>query len=135
MTTRFEQRLENLQKASMVFYRRLEAYQHLPNDEGNQMALIQAYEMNLELCWKTMKDYLEQHGYTDIVSPRTVIRTAFTANVISQADNWIEALQIRNLTSHTYLQEVMQQALGFITPCFATLLNTLLEFFTNSTPE
>lgn len=133
MSIRFEQRLENLQKASMVFYRRIEAYHHLPTDEGNQMALIQAYEMVLELCWKSMKDYLEQQGHTDMASPRTVIRTAFSGNIITQIDDWIQALQIRNMTSHTYLQQVMTEVLHFIALKFHPILKELLSILKKDT--
>ena len=46
--------------------------------------LIQRFEYSYELAWKTMKDYLEEHG-TNInpVTPRNVIKEAFSANIIT----------------------------------------------------
>ena len=65
--------------------------------------LIQRFEYSYELAWKTMKDYLEEHG-TNInpVTPRNVIKEAFSANIITDGKVWVNLLLYRNLLSHTY---------------------------------
>ncbi len=65
------------------------------------MALIQAYEIIFELSWKTLKNYLEYNGIkTD--TPREVIKEAFANNLIDNGQIWIEMMEARNKTSHTY---------------------------------
>ena len=53
--------------------------------------LIQRFEYSYELAWKTMKDYLEEHG-TNInpVTPRNVIKEAFSENIITDGQVWVE---------------------------------------------
>ena len=63
--------------------------------------LIQCFEYTFELGWKTMKDYLELEGF-EVKSPRAAIQTAFQSQLIKDGHIWIDALQKRNLMSHTY---------------------------------
>lgn len=63
--------------------------------------LIQFFEMAFELGWKLLKDYQEAEGYT-ISSPRDAIKQAFQSGLISAGHDWINALEDRNLTTHTY---------------------------------
>ena len=63
--------------------------------------IIQFFEMAFELGWKLLKDYQEAEGFT-INSPRDSIKQAFQAKLISQGHAWIDALDDRNLTTHTY---------------------------------
>jgi len=63
--------------------------------------LIQFFEMAFELAWKLLKDYQESEGFI-VKSPRDAIKQAFQANIISQGHDWIDALEDRNLTTHTY---------------------------------
>ncbi len=55
-----------------------------------------------------MKDYMEFQGY-DVNSPRQAIKYAFTAGLIENGTQWLEALTDRNLTVHTY-DEAMADA-------------------------
>jgi len=64
--------------------------------------LIHVYEHTLELAWKTLKDYLEEEGFTEINSPKKVIRTAFAQEYIKDGEKWLEALDDRNLIAHDY---------------------------------
>ena len=66
--------------------------------------LIQFFEMAFELGWKLLKDFEEAEGFT-VKSPRDAIKQAFEANTISEGHDWIDALDDRNLTTHTYNEE------------------------------
>jgi nucleotidyltransferase substrate binding protein (TIGR01987 family) len=63
--------------------------------------LIQFFEMAFELGWKLLKDVLEAEGFT-INSPRDAIKQAFQSTLIRQGHDWLDALEDRNLTTHTY---------------------------------
>lgn len=66
--------------------------------------LIQFFEMAFELSWKLLKDYLDAEGYA-IKSPREAIKQAFQVELIQDGHAWIQALEDRNLTTHTYNEQ------------------------------
>ena len=66
--------------------------------------LIQFFEMAFELAWKLLKDYEEAEGFT-VKSPREAIKQAFEADIITAGHDWMDALDDRNLTTHTYNEE------------------------------
>lgn len=64
---------------------------------------LQRFEFTFELAWKLMKDYLEESGIIiNPITPKQVIKQAFTAKIISDGQVWIDMLLSRNLMSHTY---------------------------------
>ena len=92
------------------------------------MALIQAYEIVFELAWKTMKDYLQFNGIiTD--TPRETIKEAFSKNIISDGQIWIEMMETRNKASHTYREEYAKRLCDDILNVYSKQITDLLEFF------
>ena len=75
-------------------------------EELNQLereGVIQRFEYTFELAWNTLKDRLEYGGIVlTEVTPRNVIRQAFAAKLIADAETWTDMLVDRNLMSHTY---------------------------------
>ena len=65
-------------------------------------AVIQRFEFTYELSWKLMKAYLEYVGNVEGSNPRSAIQQSFREGVITDGELWIQMLQDRNLTSHTY---------------------------------
>lgn len=63
--------------------------------------LIQCFEYTFVLAWKTLKDYLEEEGFS-VKSPRETIQIAFQSEFITDGHAWIDALEKRNLMAHTY---------------------------------
>ncbi len=124
---RWKQRFENFKKANANL---VETSNCIKQDELNKiytMALIQAFEMSFELAWKTMKDYLENDGIlTD--SPRTAIKEAFSSRLIEDGQSWIDMMETRNKTSHTYKEEyaneVVKEILDKYTPLLVELEHT-----------
>lgn len=107
---RWLQRLQNLNKA----FKRLE--DACDQDEYSELevaGLVQTYEFTFELCWKTLKDKLTFEGY-EVNSPREVINKAFEMSLLGDVDQWLEALESRNLFSHTYDNEIAAQATALI---------------------
>lgn len=95
---RWKQRFENFNKS----YRLLEKYLVKTElSELEQAGIIQFFEMTFELGWKVLKDYLEADGYI-VKSPRETIKQAFQNDIINDGHIWIDALSVRNLTTHTY---------------------------------
>ena len=95
---RWKQRFENFNKA----YTLLEKYSTKTKlSELEQAGIIQFFEMTFELGWKVLKDYLESDGYI-VKSPRETIKQAFQNEIINDGHIWMDALSVRNLTTHTY---------------------------------
>ncbi len=124
---RWKQRFQNFDKA---FKRLTDAIQIIRNDPDNvllQAGLIQTYEFTFELAWKTLKDYLEMEGFT-VPSPRATLRQAFQCGYIQQGDVWLKALNDRNLTAHTYDDEVAKEVIADIQQTYYFLLNDLHQW-------
>ncbi len=91
------------------------------------MALVQAFELAFELGWKTLKDYLEYNGIS-VNTPRETIKEAFSNNIISDGQSWIEMMEARNKTSHTYKEEFANQLAQDILNDYLKILNKLSDF-------
>ena len=77
----------------------------LDRDETDDIvldAVIQRFEFSYELSWKLIKAYLSYHGIAEVRSPREAFKEAFAAGLITEGDLWIDMLEDRNLTAHTY---------------------------------
>ena len=97
---RWKQRFENFEKT----YKLLKKYSS-QSISTEKAGMIQFFEMAFELAWKVLKDYLESEGYM-VKSPRETIKQAFQIGLIDNGHVWIDALSDRNLTAHTYDQEL-----------------------------
>ncbi|SMP85989.1 nucleotidyltransferase substrate binding protein, HI0074 family [Epsilonproteobacteria bacterium SCGC AD-308-O04] len=81
-----------------------------------------------ELAWKLMKDYLSYLGY-EVKSPRDAIKQSFAIELITNGDSWINALMDRNLTTHTYDEEIANEVYQAIKNNYFLLLNDLYIAF------
>lgn len=64
--------------------------------------LIQRFEYTHELAWNVMKDYAEYQGNNDLRGSRDTIREAFKMKLIENGALWMDMIESRNRTSHTY---------------------------------
>lgn len=123
---RWIQRFENFKKAIQNLQETVDCINQNGINKIYQMALVQAFEIAFELSWKTLKDYLEFNGI-NATTPREVIKEAFAANIIIDGQTWIEMMEARNKTSHTYNEEYANQLVNEI---LNTYLKILLEMQT-----
>ncbi|MEM7019605.1 MAG: HI0074 family nucleotidyltransferase substrate-binding subunit [Pseudomonadota bacterium] len=89
--------------------------------------LIQCFEMAFELSWKLLKGYLEAEGIS-VNSPRETLKQAFQASIIDSGHDWVDALEDRNLTTHTYNEET---AIAVEHKNTRNLLSSITGFATN----
>ena len=99
---RWKQRFENYNKALVRLQEALAAITKEPDNHLYEMATIQAFEFTIELGWKLLKDYLTFQGVKEVSLPRDVVRQAFQAQLVTDGQTWIDMLEARNKTSHTY---------------------------------
>lgn len=125
---RWKQRFQNFEKAYEVFNRRKADNEKEPNNESHQMSFIQAYEIIFELSWKTMKDFLENEGYDNVKNAKKTIRQAFQDEIIRDAEGWMDALEKRNNTSHTYNPDILVEMVEFIDKTFYPNVRDLYHY-------
>lgn len=103
---RWKQRFDNYQRAFNALQEAVELAQQRPLSKLEQQGLIQGFEFTHELAWKTLKDFLDYRGVSGIIGSRDAARVAFREGLIADGETWMEMIKSRNLTSHTYREEV-----------------------------
>lgn len=119
---RWEQRFSNYSKALNQLTEGLTIED--PSDLEKE-GIIQRFEYTFDLAWKTLKDYLKLQGYTDITGSRDTFREAFSLGLIEDGDIWMEMIESRNLTSHTYNEETASEILESIRDDYFSLFRAL----------
>ncbi|RKD21067.1 nucleotidyltransferase [Ammoniphilus oxalaticus] len=87
--------------------------------------VIQRFEFTFELSWKLMKQFLEYNGISEIRSPRSTIREAFTYGLIKDEEQWIDMMVDWNKTSHLYDEEEVKLIYEKIKSYYSDLLSNL----------
>ena len=122
---RWKQRLQNFEKSYQLLENTL---QIKSPSEAERAGLIQFFEMTFELAWKMMRDYLNEQGFS-VNSPKEAIKQAFQSNLIADGHGWIDALNDRNLTTHTYQEETAVKVEQKIRNDYFPLLQNLYDQF------
>lgn len=68
-------------------------------------ATIQRFIFSYELCWKTLKGFLEDIHGVRAVSPLQVFKESFALDLIDDEEIFLEMIESRNILSHTYSEE------------------------------
>jgi len=69
-------------------------------------AAIQRFEFCYELLWKALKKMLLDQENIEVQSPKQVLQHAYALGWIKDEKLWLQMAQDRNLTSHTYQEEL-----------------------------
>ena len=95
-------------------------------------ALIQRFEYSTEAFWKYLKSYLSTEHNLLANSPREVIRTGLKAKLYSEeiAKELLQMLDDRNLTSHTYVEELAESIAGRI-PAYSKNMENVMHPLSN----
>ena len=117
--------IEVLKKADSV----LEKFMKNDKTEQEQAGIIQSFEYCYELSWKIMKKVLNSEGL-EVSTPKQVIREAGDAKIIDDVKLWIEFVNKRNLTVHTYNELVLKEIME-IMPKFKDELSKLIKELEN----
>lgn len=84
-------------------------------------ATIQRFEFCFELAWKLMKAVLSYDGI-EVSSPRGSIREAWKLGIIGDAEMWLDMLERRNLSAHTYSEVTAEEIYQAIRETYIELL-------------
>ena len=84
-------------------------------DELGEMGAIQAFEVSYELVWKTLQKFLAKEG-KETRSPRETFRLAAQFGYLDNPQIWFKFGEERNLTAHTYWEDVLTELLNLLSP-------------------
>ena len=121
---RWQQRFKNFQKALAQLQKFIEKGEL---SELEEQGLIKAFEYTYELAWTTLKDFLEYQGHTDIYGSRDTIRKAYELNIIQDGEAWMDMLESRNKTSHTYNEDTAQEICQAVQNTYYDLFLSLVK--------
>lgn len=99
---RWKQRFDNFQRALRQLTLAMELKAQRPLSDLEQQGLIQGFEFTHELTWNVLKDYLEMEGIQGLVGARSTAREAFKRGLVRDGEVWMDMIEKRNLSSHTY---------------------------------
>lgn len=128
--SRFEYRFDNFQQAFKRLEEAIDRVKDSSRDDLLIAGLIQTYEFTLELGWKTMKDFLYEKGF-DLHGSKDAMKQAFQEGFIKDGRMWMQAIDDRNITAHTYDSKVADDVLKKIRKDYFPLMKELYLFFKN----
>lgn len=123
MHKRFKQRFEFFQRAFLNLNEVKEQENRIFSNLEKE-GIIQRFEVLIELSWKVLKDFLENEGF-EVKSPKESIRRAFEYELLQDCEKWLEALEMRNITNHTYTQSALDENVRYILDEFYPLVRDL----------
>ena len=106
---RWIQRLNHFNKAFSQLKEAVELARQRPLSKLEEQGLIQSFEYTHELAWNTLKDFFEGRGARNLYGSKDVTREAFKRGLIENGEAWMDMIENRNLTSHTYDEAVASQ--------------------------
>ncbi|RXK87962.1 nucleotidyltransferase [Chlorobaculum sp. 24CR] len=130
MTTqdiRWIQRYHHFIQAFGQLDRAVELARQRALSELEEQGLIQAFEYTHELAWNTLKDFLENMGVQPLYGSKDTTRQAYKRGLLAEGDIWMEMIKSRNLTSHTYNQDVANEISEAIRQRYHAAFQRLLE--------
>lgn len=111
---RWIQRLNNFTKALSQLQEAVSLARQRPLSKLEEQGLIQAFEFTHELAWNTLKDFLADRGVQNLYGSKDATREAFKAGLIENGEAWMDMIQSRNLTTHTYDEATAAQIVSAI---------------------
>jgi nucleotidyltransferase substrate binding protein (TIGR01987 family) len=119
---RWKQRLENFGYALKQFTKFIEKKEL---NELEKQGLIKAFEYTYELAWNTLKDYYEYQGEANIQGSRDAIQIAIQRGLIIKGEVWMKIILSRNLTSHIYNEDKINEISNLIQTEYYFEINSL----------
>jgi nucleotidyltransferase substrate binding protein (TIGR01987 family) len=122
LDVRWKQRFSNYRKA----LHQLQEFVDKKNlSKLEEQGLIKAFEYTYELAWNSIKDFYESQGESNIQGSRDAIRLAFKRGLIKEGAQWMNMIQSRIETAHTYNEAVAKKVSHAILSSYYPLFKTL----------
>ena len=103
---RWKQRFANFEKAFKTLKKAVLEIKN-PSDIEKE-GTIQRFEFTHELAWNVMKDFLKEKGIQGLIGSKDATRNAFQNEIIQDGQEWMNMIESRNETVHTYNIDVLE---------------------------
>lgn len=103
---RWIQRFNHFSKAFAQLKEAVELSEQRKLSKLEEQGLIQTFEYTHEMAWNVLKDFLEDRGVQRLYGSKDATREAYKTGLIENGEVWMQMIESRNLTSHTYNEEV-----------------------------
>jgi len=105
--------MEKLKRKLEISKKALDTLEEILNVEPSKIvrdATIQRFEYNFEAIWKLLKEYLFYKEGIVCNSPKSCFREAFSVGLLTEEETalFLQMTDDRNLTSHTYDEEIAE---------------------------
>jgi nucleotidyltransferase substrate binding protein (TIGR01987 family) len=124
---RWQQRFDNFNRALEQLTQAVELSRQRPLSDLEKQGVIQGFEIVHELAWNVLKDFLEYEGITGIVGSRGAAREAFRRELLLDGELWMDMIEKRNLSSHTYNKELAEALVNTIVGGYYTAFLALQQ--------
>ena len=98
-----------------------------------QTGMIKLFEICFEQTWKVLKEILEMQGLNpnNFATPKKIFSLSYSAGILPEEEVWIEILEDRNILSHVYdadkVQDTIEKIKKKYLPAFQNLQKILQE--------
>lgn len=99
---RWQQRFTNFEKALAQL---TEFIEKGVLNKFEEQGLVKCFEYTHELAWNVMKDFLTEEGIKDVFGSKTATKQAFNKGLIDNGEVWMDMIESRNESVHTYNEE------------------------------
>lgn len=107
---RWHQRLQNFGAALAELTADLKIASERKLNRTEEKGVIQSFEFTFELAWNCIKDFFEnQSEKMPIYGSRDAIRVAFKRGLIENGQVWMDMIESRIKTVHTYNKETADE--------------------------
>jgi nucleotidyltransferase substrate binding protein (TIGR01987 family) len=127
---RWRQRFQSFRKAFGQLSRAASTAGERDLSELEQQGLIQAFEFTHELAWNVLKDFLGSRGSINLYGSKDVTREAFAKELIEDGEPWMEMIQSRNRSSHTYNEQTADEIADAVLSRYVPEFEKFLQKFT-----
>ena len=132
---RWIQRFNNYKKALAALEKSVIAAQERILNEIEKQGLVKGFEFTFELSWKLLKDYLESKGFKDFHGSKDTFKLAFQEGLINDGEIWMEMLDNRNRSSHTYEESIARQIISLVISKYFLKFKELSEKMNRYLPQ
>ena len=126
---RWKQRFDNFQRTFLDLEEAVLLSQKRSLSKLENQGLIQGFEYTHELAWNMIKDYLEEQGIFGLLGSKNTIREAFKLGLLKEGEIWMDMIQSRNQTSHTYNTTLAEQVVSDIIDKYFYQFKEIIEEF------
>lgn len=109
MNEKLQDAFDNAGEALLRLREALEESSQLPGNLLMRDGTIQRFEFCIELLWKLLRRLLLEEKQDVVALPKPIMHKAYAVGWLNEEKLWLDMLDDRNQTSHTYNQQLAKE--------------------------